>query len=135
MFASVRFAPARGFFLFSAKKCNVSLCQGTNRKKGGGQLKDFEKLYYLHKEELYRYLLGLTHDPEQAGDLMQETFLQAMLGIGRFRQHSSVRTWLFAIGRNLWLKELRKHRETVEYDDLLETYTRQIQGLYCYAET
>ncbi|HCB65876.1 MAG TPA: RNA polymerase subunit sigma-24 [Ruminococcaceae bacterium] len=125
MFASVRFAPARGFFLFSAKKCNVSLCQGTNRKKGGGQLKDFEKLYYLHKEELYRYLLGLTHDPEQAGDLMQETFLQAMLGIGRFRQQSSVRTWLFAIGRNLWLKELRKHRETVEYDDLLEIYTRQ----------
>lgn len=88
-------------------------------------MKDFEKLYYLHKEELYRYLLGLTHDPEQAGDLMQETFLQAMLGIGRFRQHSSVRTWLFAIGRNLWLKELRKYRETVEYDDLLETYTRQ----------
>ena len=88
-------------------------------------MKDFEKLYYLHKEELYRYLLGLTHHPEQAGDLMQETFLQAMLSIGRFRQQSSVRTWLFAIGRNLWLKELRKHRETVEYDDLLETYTRQ----------
>ena len=64
-------------------------------------MKDFEKLYYLHKEELYRYLFGLTHDPEQAGDLMQETFLQAMLGIGRFR------------------------RETVEYDDLLETYARQ----------
>ena len=76
-------------------------------------MKDFEKLYYLHKEELYRYLLGLTHHPEQAGDLMQETFLQAMLSIGRFRQQSSVRTWLFAIGRNLWLKELRKHRETL----------------------
>ena len=89
-------------------------------------MKDFKKLYYLHKEELYRYLLGLTHHPEQAGDLMQETFLQAMLSsIGRFRQQSSVRTWLFAIGRNLWLKELRKHRETVEYDDLLKTYTRQ----------
>ena len=88
-------------------------------------MKDFEKLYYLHKEELYRYLFGLTHDPEQAGDLMQETFLQAMLGIGRFRQESSVRTWLFAIGRNLWLKEMRKRRETVEYDDLLETYARQ----------
>lgn len=88
-------------------------------------MKDFEKLYYLHKEELYRYLFGLTHDPEQAGDLMQETFLQAMLGIGRFRQESSVRTWLFAIGRNLWLKEMRKRREMVEYDDLLETYARQ----------
>ena len=51
--------------------------------------------------------------------------MQAMLGIGRFRQESSVRTWLFAIGRNLWLKEMRKRRETVEYDDLLETYARQ----------
>ena len=45
-------------------------------------MKDFEKLYYLHKEELYRYLFGLTHDPEQAGDLMQETFLQAMRLMG-----------------------------------------------------
>ena len=52
-------------------------------------------------------------------------FLQAMLGDWRFRQESSVRTWLFAIGRNLWLKEMRKRRETVEYDDLLETYARQ----------
>ena len=66
----------------------------------------------------------LLDDPDAYYDL-QETFLQAMLSIGRFRQQSSVRTWLFAIGRNLWLKELRKHRETVEYDDLLETYTRQ----------
>ncbi len=24
-------------------------------------MKDFEKLYYLHKEELYRYLFGLTY--------------------------------------------------------------------------
>lgn len=125
MFASDHLISVRGLLFFQQEKCNVFLCQGTNRQEGGGQLKDFEKLYYLHKEELYRYLLGLTHHPEQAGDLMQETFLQAMLSIGRFRQQSSVRTWLFAIGRNLWLKELRKHRETVEYDDLLETYTRQ----------
>ena len=62
-------------------------------------MKDFEKLYYLHKEELYRYLFGLTHDPEQAGDLMQETFLQAARKYG-------------ALART-------------EYDDLLETYARQ----------
>ncbi|MDD3192379.1 MAG: RNA polymerase sigma factor [Oscillospiraceae bacterium] len=88
-------------------------------------MKEFEMLYHLHKEELYRYLLGLTRDPEQAGDLLQETFLQAMLGIGRFRQESSIRTWLFAIGRNLWRKQLSKRRTTVEYDDLLEVYTQE----------
>ena len=67
-----------GAFYFFSKKSVTFFCQGTNRQEGGGQLKDFEKLYYLHKEELYRYLLGLTHHPEQAGDLMQETFLQTM---------------------------------------------------------
>ena len=71
-------------------------------------MKEMEQLYRRHKDELYRYLLALTGDREAAGDLLQETFLQAMLGIGRFRGESSVRTWLFAIARNLWLKSLRK---------------------------
>lgn len=88
-------------------------------------MKEMERLYHLHKEELYRYLLGLTRDPEQAKDLVQETFLQAMLGIARFRGESSVRTWLFAIGRNLWLKQLRRKRDVIEYDDLLEHYAQE----------
>ena len=85
-------------------------------------MKEMEQLYRRHKDELYRYLLALTGDREAAGDLLQETFLQAMLGIGRFRGESSVRTWLFAIARNLWLKSLRKKRETVQESDLLERY-------------
>lgn len=85
-------------------------------------MKNMEQLYYLHKDELYRYLLSLTGDPDSAGDLLQETFLQAMLSIPRFRGDSSVRTWLFAIGRNLWYKSLRKKRETAADIDFLERY-------------
>ncbi len=88
-------------------------------------MQELERWYHLHQEELYHYLLGLTHDPELAEDLLQETFLQAILGFSRFRQESSVRTWLFAIGRNLWLKQLRKRRPTIGYDDLLETYAKE----------
>ena len=57
VFASGHLISVEAFYFFSKEKCNVFLCQGTNRQEGGGQLKDFEKLYYLHKEELYRYLL------------------------------------------------------------------------------
>lgn len=85
-------------------------------------MKEIENLYILYKQDIYRYLLSLTHNPNLSEDLLSETFVNAIKSIENFRGQSSVKTWLFSIARNLWIQRLRKEKHTVEYNDLLELY-------------
>lgn len=85
-------------------------------------MKKIEELYILYKEDVYRYLLSLTHNPNLSEDLLSETFVNAISSIRNFKGQSSVKTWLFSIARNLWLQRLRKEKQTACYNDLLELY-------------
>jgi RNA polymerase sigma-70 factor (ECF subfamily) len=79
-----------------------------------------KELYELHNEAIFRYFLRMTGNWEEAAELTQETFYQACLSLYRFRQESSLKTWLFSIARHLYLKHLRrksKHRTTAWEED------------------
>jgi RNA polymerase sigma-70 factor (ECF subfamily) len=66
------------------------------------------KLYELHREAVFRYFLRMTGNWEEAGELTQETFYQACLSLYRFKGKSSLKTWLFSISRNVYLKSMRE---------------------------
>jgi RNA polymerase sigma-70 factor (ECF subfamily) len=85
-------------------------------------VKQIEDFYITYKQDVYVYLLSLTHNPNLSEDLLSETFVNSISSIGNFRGQSSVKTWLFSIARNLWLQSIRKKKHTVEYNDLLEIY-------------
>jgi RNA polymerase sigma-70 factor (ECF subfamily) len=53
------------------------------------------ELVQRHSTRIHRYLMR--RFPEQAEDLLQETFLACMEGAHRFRERASVRTYLQAI--------------------------------------
>jgi RNA polymerase sigma-70 factor (ECF subfamily) len=88
----------------------------------GIQVKQIETLYELYKQDIYYYLLSLTHNPTLSEDLLSETFIQAITSISSFKAQSSVKTWLCSIARNMWLRHLRKEKPSVAYNDLLEIY-------------
>lgn len=85
-------------------------------------MKQIEKLYFEYKQDIYNYLLSLTHDPTLSEDLLSETFIKAIFSLSNFKGDSSIKTWLFGIARHLWLQNLRKDRPTEEYNDLLDVY-------------
>lgn len=84
-----------------------------------------EQLYIEYKKDVYYYLLSLTHDSNLSEDLLSETFIQAMKSLLAYRGDAAVKTWLFGIARNVWLQQLRKKRDTVQYDDLMEVYVSE----------
>lgn len=94
-------------------------------------MKQIEKFYLLYKQDVYKYLLSLTHNPNLSEDLLSETFVAAISSIDGFKGKSSVKTWLFSIARNLWISRLRKEKSTIEYNDLLELYISDsiVEGL------
>lgn len=75
-------------------------------------VEDIKQLYIEYQQDIFNYLLSLTHNTATAEDMTSETFLRALQGIWNFRGESSVKTWLFGIARNVWLQSLRRGRET-----------------------
>lgn len=59
---------------------------------------------------VYRFLLRLSGNPDDAFDLTQETYLKAFSAIAGFDGRSSLRTWLIRIGVNEALQLSRRSR-------------------------
>ncbi len=77
-----------------------------DRSGGGEALLTHEagvrKAYAAHSGELYGFALRSLEDPELAEDAVQDTFLRAWRAGDRFDPElGSLRTWLFAILRNV----------------------------------
>ncbi|HHV64671.1 MAG TPA: RNA polymerase sigma factor [Peptococcaceae bacterium] len=71
-------------------------------------MENLTELYMELRDPVFRYLYYLTGDSDLAEDLTQETFMQALISLARFRGDSSVKTWLFSIARNTYLKNQKK---------------------------
>lgn len=52
----------------------------------------------------------MSDDETMAEELLQETFYRALVHIDRFEGRCSIYTWLCQIGKNAWLKELRRNK-------------------------
>jgi len=70
-----------------------------------------------HLDTLYRGALRLTRDPEQAQDLVQDTYVRALRYQHSYQQGTNMKAWLFAIMRNLFWDRFKGRRgEDVSLD-------------------
>ena len=66
--------------------------------------------------------LRLMNEPQEAEDVLQETFIDAFRALDRFEGRSRLSTWLYRIAYNAALMRLRKRRvATVSLDEPWET--------------
>ena len=72
-----------------------------------------------HAPALARFVAGLGR-PEDAEELVQDTFVRAFQSLESFRGESSLRTWLFTIARRLVLDRRRADRRRVEQVELAD---------------
>lgn len=81
-------------------------------------MQDMDAVYRQHFRMVYQYLMSLTHQPDVAEELAQETFCQAVSSIHRYDGSCKITTWLCAIAKNQYLSYLRKHPL---HEDLTDT--------------
>jgi RNA polymerase sigma-70 factor, ECF subfamily len=75
-----------------------------------GQTEAFGALVQRYQERLYQVLLHLSGSPEDAKDVLQDTFLRAYEKLDQFHGDSSFYTWVYRIGVNLALSGHRRRR-------------------------
>lgn len=77
----------------------------------GGLLQaDFDEVYDMFKDDVYRFLCHLDPDRAEAEDLFQEVWLRVARHIGEKPDPAGLKPWLFAIAANLYRDTLRKKR-------------------------
>ena len=54
-------------------------------------------------ESLYNFARWLTHDRQEAEDLVQETYVKALKGFSSFQKGTNFRAWIYKILRNAFL--------------------------------
>jgi RNA polymerase sigma-70 factor (ECF subfamily) len=94
-----------------------------------------EQLVRRYQDRLYVTVLRMVNHPDDAADLVQETFVRAMQGVAHFAGKSTLYTWLFRIAVNLAISHRRSHqlRASVSLDgdreDDDDNVNRQAAGL------
>lgn len=81
---------------------------GLVRRACAGDREAFYLLVSRYERNLYRTAMALTHNPADAEEVVQETFLRAFEYLGQFRGEAKFQTWLTQITLNTARMKIRK---------------------------
>lgn len=85
----------------------------------------FDELLARNQQQLFDFILALTHDKDKADDLFQETFIRAIVKMkdGQYFNQGKFLYWLMRIARNLLIDDVRKQKKgqavNISDDELL----------------
>src|SRR5437016_14042885 len=88
-----------------------------------GDLEAFSELVKRYDRNIFRIAQHITHNEEDAQDVVQDAFLKAYRNLDQFQGNSKFYTWLVRIAVNEALMKLRRRRsdKTVSIDEDVET--------------
>jgi RNA polymerase sigma-70 factor (ECF subfamily) len=75
-----------------------------------GDRAEFARLVNIYSGSIYRLGLKMLGNPQDAEDVLQNTFMNALLHLSSFEGRSSVVTWLYRIATNEALMLIRKRK-------------------------
>jgi len=80
-------------------------------------------------DALHNQALRLTRHPEDASDIVQETYLRAYRTFANFKEGTNCKAWLFTILYSIFVNKYRKHQreiDTVSIEELEQTFHRTL---------
>ena len=69
----------------------------------------FNRLYEQYHNDVFKFLIYLMRDRDQAEDLMHEVYVRVLRAYAGFEGKSSEKTWLFSIAKNVAIDHFRKN--------------------------
>lgn len=73
---------------------------------------EFEAVYRIYFDRVYRFLCGMTKNEHLAEELTSDTFFKAMQAIDQFHGECQMGSWLCQIAKNTYFSYLKKSGKT-----------------------
>jgi RNA polymerase sigma-70 factor (ECF subfamily) len=77
-----------------------------------------EALIERYQYRLFRYLISLTRNREDASDMFQETWIRVLERGHQYNRKWKFESWLFTIARNLVIDKMRNQRKSVSLEEV-----------------
>ncbi len=81
-----------------------------------GDRVEFARLVHTYSGSIYRLGLKMLGNPQDAEDVLQNTFVNALMHVARFEGRSNIATWLYRIAANEALMLIRKRKSEVSLE-------------------
>ncbi|GAA4886844.1 sigma-70 family RNA polymerase sigma factor [Flaviramulus aquimarinus] len=102
----------------------------------------FEEIYKVYWPKVYRQCMGYMNDPDTAKDIAQDTFIKVWQHLPKFRNESSIGTWIFRISVNSCLRQIGKDNKMPKselpneiFEEILVNDEPKVEFLYrCISE-
>ena len=88
----------------------------------------FMKQFSSFQDKLFSFALRLTHNQEDARDLMQETALRAYGNRDKFKVGTNFKGWLTTIMRNTFINNYRREKKRKMVNEPLDTFLFAIEN-------
>jgi RNA polymerase sigma-70 factor (ECF subfamily) len=92
----------------------------------------YEILYRMYEQDLYRYLLRLSRNPDVAKDIASGTWIKVAESLYSLKNKSpqGFKSWLFTIARNTWLDQIRRPVEAPTEDTDLQSLIDTVRSIH-----
>jgi len=102
-----------------SKFADIQIDPGIVKRAARGDAKAHEIIYRAYSSPVYSVCLRFTRDPAQAEDLLQETFIEVIRSIAKFRGEAPLGIWIrrVAISKALMFLRSAWHKRGQSLDD------------------
>lgn len=90
---------------------------------------DISALYHQYWESLFKQMMRILLDEDEAADVVQQTFLDLLEMKEKIPEIKSVKSFLFIMGRNLAFKKLRRKLVNDTYRDFYASQYKEASSL------
>lgn len=90
-----------------------------------GSMEAMEKIVERYEKRIFTFGLKMCGHPQDAEDIVQETFLNAFRYLGRFREETKLKNWLFRIAARACIRKRRKKKCEPDYEISLESFVHE----------
>lgn len=92
-----------------------------------GDRRACDELVRHYAPRLYNVALRLVGSPDEAEDVLQETFIAACQKIKQFKGKARLGTWLYRIATNNGLMRLRRREPALSLDELADSWDEVVE--------
>lgn len=94
-----------------------------------GDEEALELMYALYYPRLVRFLFRVTNNHEHIIEIINDVFFVIWRGAGKFRNQSTISTWILGIAYKKGLKHMSKHKEKFTDQDVIDTESNDEERL------
>ncbi len=90
-----------------------------------GSMEAMEKIVERYEKRIFTFGMKMCGHIQDAEDIVQETFLNAFRYLGRFREETKLKNWLFKIAARACIRKRRKKKCEPDFEISLESFVHE----------